>query len=265
MPRDRLPKKDAQAAKRLGELHESFDPSLLPACCDTRPAVVGGGEESRHAGIGSEGVEAPRSARWWCCGAGPWPPPNTARSGSGSINVAASQQSQQQQPAEVEQQQQQQAEQQQHNGEVQLAEAAAPPPPTPAADAAAAASSVQSGKSLGKQHSYVHIRRFSTMLLRGSRPAAGSSRGSRAGAADAAGGHPTGQLGTAVSGQPEDGEEPLQLHSVLSHPDSIVLDTSGSWLCLPSGSGAGQGQDAGGGPSRQLTGGRRGPQRYDRA
>ncbi len=28
MPRDRLPKKDAQAAKRLGELHESFDPRI---------------------------------------------------------------------------------------------------------------------------------------------------------------------------------------------------------------------------------------------
>ncbi len=28
MPRDELPKKDAIAAKRLGELHKSFDPSV---------------------------------------------------------------------------------------------------------------------------------------------------------------------------------------------------------------------------------------------
>ncbi len=28
MPRDKLPKKDAQAAKRLGELHESCDPRV---------------------------------------------------------------------------------------------------------------------------------------------------------------------------------------------------------------------------------------------
>jgi hypothetical protein len=28
MPRDKLPKKDAQAAKRDGELHRSFDPSI---------------------------------------------------------------------------------------------------------------------------------------------------------------------------------------------------------------------------------------------
>jgi hypothetical protein len=28
MPRDKLPMKDAQAAKRLGELHRSVDPSV---------------------------------------------------------------------------------------------------------------------------------------------------------------------------------------------------------------------------------------------
>ncbi len=28
MPRDKLPMKDAQAAKRSGELHESFDPEI---------------------------------------------------------------------------------------------------------------------------------------------------------------------------------------------------------------------------------------------
>ena len=28
MPRDKLPMKDAIAAKRLGELHKSFDPSV---------------------------------------------------------------------------------------------------------------------------------------------------------------------------------------------------------------------------------------------
>ena len=28
MPRDKLPKKDAQAAKRLGELQESYDPGI---------------------------------------------------------------------------------------------------------------------------------------------------------------------------------------------------------------------------------------------
>ena len=195
------------------------------------------GEDSRADETAEEGVAA-AGPRWRCCGA-------------------------RQQPAAAARPRQAQR----LGGEGQQAEQVAPSPRQPsAADAASAvaagagaatpSSASQSERSPGRQRSLVHIKRFSTLLLRGSRAAA---IGSGAALEQAeAGGQPAGQPG-AAAGAPE---EPLSLHSALSHPDSIIIDESGSWVCLADGA---NGSGGTAGPARaasmQRAGSRREPVR----
>ena len=261
----RLRTRAGSARRQLSRSMSCGNASFLPACCDSRPAVVGGGEQSRASVMEAEGMEAPRG--WWCCGAAPQQPATAARS-DGRINgTAATAQQQQEQEQQGQQQQQQQGqpppqqqqEQQQDGegrGEVQLAEHSTPPPATPGA---AAAGSAAADRSLSRQRSFVHVKRFSTLLLRSSRAAGGTSRGN----ADAGGGERTGPQGAAAGAQPEAVPELLPLHSALSHPDSIVLDESGSWVRLPA-AGSSSSAAGGGGLSRQATFTRRESLRYDR-
>ena len=250
----RLRTRAGSARRQLSRSMSCGNASFLPACCDIRPAVVGGGEQSQAPGMEADGMEAPRGG-WWCCGAAPQQSATAAHS-DGSINGSAVAVQQQQQQQQQEQQGQQQQQDQQQDGEgkgvVQLAGHTTPPPATPGAAAAGAAAA---DGSLSRQRSFVHVKRFSTLLLRGSRAAGGASRENEAGAADAAGSEQT--------GQPEAVPELLPLHSALTYPDSIVLDDSGSWVCLPA-AGSSRSAVGEGGLSRQATFTRRELLRYDR-
>lgn len=222
--------------------------SLLPACCDNGPAVEDGSEEHTAAGMEDEGVEAPRRGWRFCCGTAP----QAAACGSGSEAAAAGAQQ----------------EHQEQGGEkrVQLVECA--PPVSAEVGAAAGTPAAQQSQGPGRQRSFVHIKRFSTLLLRGSKSTAGTRQGDVAGALPAAsselaaGGEDwaAARRGAAPGAEGEGEAVTLPLHIALSYPDSIVLDASGSWVHLPqSGSAGGAGQ----GPSMQSMASRRGSLRLD--
>lgn len=235
--------------------------SLLPACCDSGPAVEGGHEEHTAGGMADEGFEARRRG-WRCCGgAAPQQQQAAARgSGSEASSAAAAAQEQQEQGGEK---------------RMQLVECAAPvlvaaAETAAAADVAAAAGTpaAQRSQRPGRQRSFVHIKRFSTLLLRGSKSAAGTRQSDVAGALPTASSElaagreesTAARQGAAPGAEAEDEAEPLPLHIALSYPDSIVLDASGSWVHLPqSGSAGGTGH----GPSMQSMASRCGSLRLD--
>lgn len=226
--------------------------SFVPACCGGPPAVVGAGEDSRAEEMAAEGVVADRP--WWCCFGAPQQPEAAARSSAGAAAKAARHRQGQQPDRDGQQVQQAPPSLQQQS----VPDAAAMAEAGTAAEMPSTAARPE--RSPGKQRSLVHIKRFSTLLLRGSKSAARGSLGSGAALELAeVGGQPAGQPG-AAAGPPE---EPLSLQSALSHPDSIVADESGSWVYLSdaadgSGSAAGPGRA----PSMQRAGSRR-PARLD--